>query len=90
MLFQQVGSTLFKLALVTTQRADELVANNKQRKDEALINYDKAEDMLRQAIRCFLHHIHILHSSLTKWTLISACNWLPLNSYSPILLIPEG
>uniref|UniRef100_A0A7I4B6M8 Kinesin light chain n=1 Tax=Physcomitrium patens TaxID=3218 RepID=A0A7I4B6M8_PHYPA len=46
-----VGSTLFKLAVVTTQQADEMVADKSRSVEEARMAYERAEDMLRQAIR---------------------------------------
>lgn len=49
--FAQVGSTLFKLAVVTTQQADEMVADKSRSVEEARMAYERAEDMLRQAIR---------------------------------------
>lgn len=47
----QIGSTLFKLAVVTTQQADEMVAEKSGKIEEARTAYERAEDMLRQAIR---------------------------------------
>lgn len=47
----QVGSTLFKLAVVTTQQADEMVSDKSGTPEQVRTAYDRAEDMLRQAIR---------------------------------------
>lgn len=50
----QVGSTLFKLGLVTMLQADEIAMNKSSRSiKKAQTTYDKAEDMLRQAIRYY-------------------------------------
>lgn len=48
---EQIGSTLFKLAVVTTQQADEMVAEKSGNIEEARTAYERAEDMLRQANR---------------------------------------
>ena len=55
--FEQIGSTLFKLAVVTTQQADEMVAEKCGKIEEARTAYERAEDMLRQAIRYLGSHL---------------------------------
>ncbi|KAG0576800.1 hypothetical protein KC19_5G108600 [Ceratodon purpureus] len=47
----QIGSTLFKLAVVTTQQADEMVAEKSGNIEDIRAVYESAEDMLRRAIR---------------------------------------
>jgi hypothetical protein len=54
---EQIGSTLFKLAVVTTQQADEMVAEKSGKIEEARTAYERAEDMLRQAIRYLGSHL---------------------------------
>lgn len=50
----QVGSTLFKLGLVTMLQAEEVATDKSLSSiDKARTTYDKAEDMLRQAIRYY-------------------------------------
>lgn len=50
----QVGSTLFKLGLVEMLRADAIATNKSLSSiEKARTTYDKAEDMLRQAIRYY-------------------------------------
>jgi hypothetical protein len=46
-----VGSTLFKLGVVTTQQADNMVSDKSGTLEQAKTAYGMAEDMLRQAIR---------------------------------------
>jgi hypothetical protein len=48
----QVGSTLYKRALVTSQRADGIMEKGLVGKAEAMADYETAQEMLRQSIRC--------------------------------------
>ncbi len=48
----QVGSTLYKRALVTSQRADGIMEKGLAGKAEAMADYETAQEMLRQSIRC--------------------------------------
>ncbi|CAM6030627.1 unnamed protein product [Sphagnum balticum] len=46
-----VGSTLYKRALVTSQRADGIMEKGLEGKAEAMADYETAQEMLRQSIR---------------------------------------
>jgi hypothetical protein len=48
----QVGSTLYKRALVTSQRADGIMEKGLAGKAEAMADYETAQEMLCQSIRC--------------------------------------
>jgi hypothetical protein len=48
----QVGSTLYKRALVTSQRADGIMEKGLAGKAEAMADCEIAQEMLRQSIRC--------------------------------------